>query len=93
MKEFLSKIDLFADLGDVELDRISSRLERGMTFLDGSSEKTWRLTVSPKGSTEFTEEILPWVRQARIDEGLLTPENLASATTLAELVFDQIQAA
>ncbi|MEE8476535.1 MAG: phosphopantetheine-binding protein [Myxococcota bacterium] len=28
-----------------------------------------------------------------IDEGLLTPENLASATTLAELVFDQIQAA
>jgi CRP-like cAMP-binding protein len=28
MKEFLSKIDLFADLGDMELDRISSRLER-----------------------------------------------------------------
>ncbi len=27
-----------------------------------------------------------------IDESLLTPENLASATTLAELVIDQIQA-
>ena len=33
---------------------ISSNLQRGMTFIDGSSERTWRLPILPGGQAGFT---------------------------------------
>ncbi len=36
---------------------ISSRLQRGMTFIDGSSEMTWRLPIPPGGQAGFTAVI------------------------------------
>ena len=36
---------------------ISSRLKRGMTFIDGSSEMTWRLPVLPGGQAGLTAVI------------------------------------
>lgn len=38
--------------------KVSGRLNQGMTFLDGSVEKSWLLSVPAGTSGEFTEEIL-----------------------------------
>ena len=37
--------------------KVSGRLNQGMTFLDGSAEKSWLLSVPAGTSGEFTEEI------------------------------------
>ncbi len=44
-----------AEMGEVT---VSGRLNQGMSFLDGSAEKTWRVNVPVGTTAEFTDEIL-----------------------------------